>query len=309
VFKDVLSATSLDELNERAGKYWLDISPPTDARPFFFNQLRVFDLQNLKFYAEEYRRMGSFASGASLVVVGNLVAIGTLFLLILLSLLAVVVAILVPARWSIYKVEPRLAVFGTAHFLLIGLGFMFIEIGLIQRISVFMGHPIHALSVVLFSIILSTGLGSLLSEKLMPARPAGIVLWLSLLVIYLLALPHWLPALTHSSLESSGLITRSLVSIAVILPAGVLMGFGFPFGMRLVMSRDARATPWFWGINGAAGVLAAGVAVACSIAWSIDATIRIGGFCYLILMPTALLLLRSPRTASTEARAAHSSAT
>jgi hypothetical protein len=52
-----------------------------------------------------------------------------------------------------------------------------------------MGHPSYALSVVLFSIILSTGLGSLLSEKLMPARPAGILLWLSLLVIYLLALP------------------------------------------------------------------------------------------------------------------------
>ena len=94
-----------------------------------------------------------------------------------------------------------------------------------------MGHPIYALSVVLFSLILSTGLGSLLSEKLMPARPVGILFWLSLLVIYLLALPHWLPALTHSGLESAGLINRSLVSIAVILPAGVLMGFGFPFGM------------------------------------------------------------------------------
>jgi hypothetical protein len=133
--------------------------------------------------------MRSFTSGASLVVVGNLVAIGTLFLLILLSLLAVVIVIILPARSSIYKVEPRLALLGSAYFLLIGLGFMFIEIGLIQRISVFMGHPIYALSVVLFSIILSTGLGSLLSEKLMPARPAGILLWLSLLVIYLLALP------------------------------------------------------------------------------------------------------------------------
>jgi len=296
VFQDLLSATSRGELNERASKYWLDLSPPTDSRPFFFNQLRLFNLRNVKLYADEYRRTGSFTGGESLVVVGNLIAIATLLLLILLSLLAVVVAIILPARSSLHRVDRRLAILGSAYFMLIGLGFMFIEIGLIQRISVFMGHPIYALSVVLFSIILSTGLGSLLSEKLMPTRPLGILLWLSLLVIYLLALPHWLPSLTHSSLESAGLIVRSLVSIAVILPAGVLMGFGFPLGMRLVMSRDARPTPWFWGINGAAGVLAAGVAVACSIAFSIDTTIRIGAICYLVLIPTGSLLMASPRT-------------
>ena len=294
VFRDLLSATSDDDLNLRASRYWLDLSPPTDARPFFFNQLRLLDLQNLKFFADEYRRTGSFLAGSSVVVVGNMAAMGTLFLLIFLSFLAVIVAVILPARSSIYAVDPRLALLGSVYFLLIGLGFMFIEIGLIQRISVFMGHPIYALSVVLFSIILSTGLGSLLSEKLMPARPVGILFWLSLLVIYLLALPHWLPALTHSGLESAGLISRSLVSVAVILPAGVLMGFGFPLGMKLVMSRDARPTPWFWGINGAAGVLASGVAVACSIVFSIDTTLRIGGVCYLILMPIAILLMASP---------------
>lgn len=295
VFQDILSATSTADLDERTGRYWLDLSPPTDARPFFFNQLRIFNLRNLKLYADEYRRTGSYTMGESLVVVGNLIAIATLFLLIFLSLLAVVVAIILPARSSLHRVRKGLAILGSAYFLLIGLGFMFVEIGLIQRISVFMGHPIYALSVVLFSIILSTGVGSLLSEKLMPTRPIGVLFWLSLLVFYLLALPHVLPTLTRSSLESAGLLTRSLVSVAVILPAGVLMGFGFPLGMRLVMSQDARPTPWFWGVNGAAGVLAAGVAVASSIAFSIDTTIRIGALCYLLLLPTGLLLMALPR--------------
>jgi hypothetical protein len=288
----------VSSLVEKASAYRLDISPPTDARPFFFNQLRITDMLSPETFSADQFRTGGI-KGESLVVVGNLLAMGTLFLLIFLSLLAVVVAIILPARSSITKVEPRLALWGSSYFLLIGLGFMFIEIGLIQRISVFMGHPIYALSVVLFSIILSTGLGSLLSEKLMPTRPGAIVLWLSLLVIYVLALPIWLPMLTHSSLESAELITRCLASVAVILPVGVLMGFGFPFGMRLVMSLDARPTPWFWGINGAAGVLAAGVAVACSIAFSIDTTIRIGGICYLILMPMALLLRKLSLSATT----------
>ena len=73
------------------------------------------------------------------------------------------------------------------------------------------------------------------------------------------------------------------------------------------MSRDARPTPWFWGVNGAAGVLASGVAVACSIVFSIDTTIRIGSICYLILVPAALLLIRtSERGVGVEGRTPNS---
>jgi spermidine synthase len=298
VLRDVLSAVSIDDLNERAGAYWLDLSPPTDARPFFFNQLRIFNLRNLHHFIEEYRRTGS--SAASFVVVGNVVATATLFMLIVFSVIAVVFAVVLPARSAIYRVDARLARLGSAYFVLIGLGFMFIEIGLIQRMSVFLGHPSYALSVVLFSIILSTGIGSLLSERFIPMRAGGVMTWLLLLVVYLLALPHWLPALTHSSLEAASLVTRSAISVGVILPIGLLMGFGFPLGMRLVISRDDRPTPWFWGVNGAAGVLAAGLAVATSIAFSIDTTIRVGAVCYLLLVPTTLMLMAIPSLASKE---------
>ncbi len=124
---------------------------------------------------------------------------------------------------------------------------MFAEIGLIQRISVFLGHPVHALGIRLFSIILSTGAGSLLSERLVPTRPGHFVLWLGLLSAYLLLLPLWLPELLHSSLAAATLPWRALVSVAVIFPAGLLMGFGFPTGMRLITRLDGRLTPWLWG--------------------------------------------------------------
>jgi hypothetical protein len=64
--------------------------------------------------------------------------------------------------------------------------------------------------------------------------------------------------------------------------------------MRLVTTIDPRPTPWLWGVNGAAGVLAAGLAVASSIGFSIDITIRVGGFCYILLLPFAVALLRVP---------------
>ena len=69
------------------------------------------------------------------------------------------------------------------------------------------------------------------------------------------------------------------------------MGFGFPTGMRLISAISTGPTPWFWGINGAAGVLAASVAVATSIAFSIDTTLRIGAACYLVVAAPAMLLM------------------
>jgi hypothetical protein len=75
------------------------------------------------------------------------------------------------------------------------------------------------------------------------------------------------------------------------------MGFGFPTGMRLVTAIDPKPTPWLWGVNGAAGVLAAGLAVACSIGFSVDVTVEVGAFCYILLLPFALFLLRVPQLA------------
>jgi hypothetical protein len=80
------------------------------------------------------------------------------------------------------------------------------------------------------------------------------------------------------------------VCVLTIAPAGWLMGFGFPTGMRLISAVDRTPTPWFWGINGAAGVLASILAVACSIAFGISTTLIIGALCYLALSPAALTI-------------------
>jgi hypothetical protein len=290
VFRDLAGATGPDDLEARAQRYPLDISAPTDARPFFFNQLRMTHPRDWMEMVAEYRRSGSFHSGASLVAAGNLLAIGTLFLLIVLSAILVVAVIVMPGRSSVQVADRSLVWSGTAYFLLIGIGFMLVEIGLIQRMSIFIGHPVYALSIVLFSIILATGIGSFLSERLVLATKTHFAIWLGASGLYLLSLPYWLPGLTHT-MEAAALLGRAAVSVAVIVPPGILMGFAFPTGMRLATRRDPRPTPWFWGINGAAGVLAAGIGVMTNIAFSINTTMQLGGLCYLLLYPASILLL------------------
>ena len=83
---------------------------------------------------------------------------------------------------------------------------------------------------------------------------------------------------------------RVFVALAAIGPSGVLMGFGFPTGMRLVNAIDTGPTPWFWAVNGAAGVLAAGAAVATSVAFSINVSLWVGAGCYLLLAPIGTAL-------------------
>ena len=226
---------------------------------------------------------------------GNLSATLTLAILILISAVLVAATIIVPLRSTASTGHPVLVGAGTVYFALIGIGFMMAEIGLLQRISVFLGHPVYALSVVLFSLILSTGIGSLVSERVpldssARARSAG----RSSPACTFFVLPFWLPDVLLR-LESAGLLVRAGLAVLVLAPAGFLMGFGFPTGMRLVSAIDARPTPWFWGINGAAGVLAASLAVLTSIEFGIDTTLRVGAICYLLLPGPALLLVRSAR--------------
>jgi hypothetical protein len=295
VLRDLLSAKDADDLGARAAGYPLDVSAPTDSRPFFFNLLRIAHPEDVLDIIRDLRRTHSFHEGANSAVVGNLMAAGTLLVIILLSAIVVLLAVVLPARSAVHRADPKLVAWGTGYFLLIGLGFMFVEIALIQRVSVFMGHPTYGLAVVLFSIILSTGIGSVLSERASLTSPTRLVLWPLVLGAYLLALPHWLPEVVHSGLEASGAPVRALAAVAVIAPAGLLMGFGFPTGMKLAMAADPRPMPWFWGVNGAAGVLGSGLAVACSIAFSIDATIAVGAVCYIALALVALPLLGQRR--------------
>ena len=95
------------------------------------------------------------------------------------------------------------------------------------------------------------------------------MLWSGLLAIYLIALPFGLPFFV-GAFESYPILIRAAAAVLMIAPLGLLMGFGFPTGMALVNACDSRPTPWFWAINGAAGVLAASIALAVNISFSIN---------------------------------------
>jgi spermidine synthase len=281
---EIVEAETPEELGALSTRRHLDLSATTDDRPFFFNQLNALDPQSIRYALD--RTDG--------IVRGNLIATIALVMITAISALLVVVTMILPTLPSLRQTPPALARAGTVYFLLIGLGFMFVEIGLIQRLSMFLGHPVYGLAIGLFGIILSTGVGSLLSERIALMSSARIAAWAGALGLYLAAMPFWFPAMV-AAYEGASLPGRVLVSLAAIVPPGALMGFGFPLGMRLVNAIDTRPTPWFWAVNGAAGVLAASLAVAISIAFSINTSLWIGAVCYVLLGPLGIALVSLSR--------------
>jgi hypothetical protein len=279
VMAAILEARTPETLANLSTAYQLDLTPAHDDRPFFFEQLRISDPKALL----------SAMRADEGVIRGNFKAISTLAIIIVLSLVLVFATILIPSLPSLRHVELPTALLGSAYFLLIGLGFMFVEMGLIQRISVYLGHPIYGLAIGLFGIIVSTGLGSLLSSRMSLLTGRRLIVWVGLLSIYIAALPYWLSALINV-FASAALPVRAMVALLAIVPSGVLMGFGFPTGMQIVNHIDQRPTPWFWAINGVAGVLASALAVTISIEFSISATLWCGAACYFLLGPIAVML-------------------
>jgi len=284
VLRGLMTATDRGRLDRVAGSAWLDLTVPTDERPFFFNQLR---LRNIPAVLPLLMR-NEIGYG---VFRGNLVASIALVLVVIVAAIAVLCTIVLPLRHAVRNAPPGLIATGTIYFALIGTGFMFAEISLLQYFGVFLGHPIYAMSVCLFSLILSAGLGSLASDRLALNTAPRITAWGVLVSGYLFAAQVVLPGI-FAAMSSGGVMVRIAVALAVLMPAGFLMGFAFPTGMKMVNTISREPAAWFWGINGATGVLASTLAVMIGIAMGINVTMMLAAGCYLLLIPAALALLR-----------------
>jgi len=282
LLRQIIESRDPVTLNRILDSTYLNLTVPTDAKPFFFNQLRMFDIPTL---LKILRRGGDGG-----VMWGNLVASAVLIMILFISIAAVIATILIPLKSAARECSRSLAVAGSLYFSLIGMGFMLAEIALLQYFSVYLGHPIYSLGVCLFSLILASGLGSLASDWLKLNTRGKLLAWACMVVVYLAAMAWILPSIFAATTDREWLV-RIGITLAAIMPLGFLLGFAFPTGMRLVNTIDSQPTPWFWGINGATGVLASVLGVMFSMSFGIDVTMLIAAACYLLVIPTSFALM------------------
>lgn len=245
-----------------AAAYPLDVAAPTDDDPFFFSMKRLSDL--------EVASLGDTIGAPDPMIV--LLVSFAILLVGCLALLALPLALV--ARTS----RPPLASLG--FFAAIGLGFLVLEIVLIQRFVLFLGFPTYALSVVLSSLLLATGTGALLTarrglgdRRTLLRALAGACTAITLVAFGLLPLLEALIDLPFAA--------RLAVTVAIIAPIGLLLGTAMPIGLVRLDALHPGAVPWAWAANGIASVLGSVVAIAVAINAGYRAATLIALACYL----------------------------
>ena len=266
------------DLETAVTNYPLDISVPTDDRPFFFNFAGYNDLGASEFAANPSYRSSAEANYALLSVLGISVLFAALFIIgpVTSSQRSI---LLLSRNWSYLL-----------YFAALGIGFMMVMVPSIQRLTIYLGSPTYALAVVLFTILFSSGIGSLTTHRVTAdgVLPRLSRVILGLLLVIALHLPI-IPLIVQWT-QAWIFPIRVIVVIAFIFPAGFLMGQPFPLGMKWVSSQNAAIIPWLWAINGAASVIGSASATVLGLATGFR-VVSIGGlFCYGLALALATLV-------------------
>lgn len=276
--------TSKSRFHQFADSFPLDISATTDDRPFFFNMLRWTD-------AAEGNRV---AQGPNTVNLLAVYILGDLTVLVLaLTLVFVILPLFLTTRLKRQKGVFPFSLF----FASIGWGFMMIEISQMQRLIVFLGHPAFSLTVVLFALLLSGGIGSFTTQRITGDNFSRQSLIRIGILLCLLVLQGALTSPAIHAFYSQPTWLRILLAIALLFPPGFFMGMAFPLGMKLASSQVPALTPWFWGINGGMTVCASVVAVGIALILGISAAYWTGVAFYCLAALSFVIALRNDRSA------------
>jgi hypothetical protein len=257
----ILSAESVD-----LETGWVDVSPTTDDRPFFFQTVPVFG-------TIVGARLAHMSSNENSVLL-----LRSLMLWITVLALALFA---IPLAFARRRGGVGDMVQGGTYFGLIGLAFMFVEGPWLQRFILYLGHPSYAAGVVLASLLFAAGSGSLVASRVGSAR----LRWALLALPVVVAVSNLGMAPVFDATVGAPFGLRVLASIALLAPAGFLMGMALPAGM-MRFSQANRAG--FWAMNGIASVVGTVLALALAMSWGLQAVAFAGAGVYLLASLTML---------------------
>jgi predicted membrane-bound spermidine synthase len=256
-----------------------NIAPPRDNNPFFFNTIRPGDVLEGLQGSDEWRKtnLGTFVLFALLVITAGLV------------LLFIIGPLVVARRRDLATGTPR-KLAHLLYFACLGAGFIIVEVAMIQKFILFLGHPVYSLAVVLFSLLLFSGMGSWLSGRiegadLRPPLVKALVVLAALVLVYVVVLPPIFYNLVQLALPA-----RILIAVLLMAPLAIVMGMPMPTGIRILARGSPEMVPWAWGVNGATSVMGSVAALVIAILTGFNQALVVGASLYL----AAILFVARP---------------
>ncbi|MES9853770.1 MAG: hypothetical protein ABW170_18285 [Candidatus Thiodiazotropha sp. L084R] len=254
--------------------YKFNLQPATDDRPYFHH---FFKWQSFK---EALKLRGS--GGMPLVEWGYVVLLLSLGITTLLSALLIILPLIYMPRSASTVTKTATSGSVLAYFAFIGLAFLLIEIGIIQKFQLFLHHPIYAITASLCAFLCFSGLGSYLSERLRYRQShqqialKAIITLCTISLIYLVLLPLLFDLLSHLSMTM-----KIITSILLIAPMAICMGMPFPLALAAMKQGQTELIPWAWGINGYASVISASLSTVIAIQFGFKAVLIFAIILYL----------------------------
>jgi hypothetical protein len=267
--------------------YPYNVTAVDDDRPFFFYTVQPRDLVNFVLYASTLSRDYKINR-----------AVPLLFAVMAISIFATLLVLVLP-RWLLGDRLPRqsgVAAF-LGYFLCLGAGYILIQVALIQKFILLLGHPEYALTVIVFSMLVWSGLGSYASKAVIAGRDGVLMLVLAAIAVLVSVLAVAAGPLV--ALAAAWPIEAKVALTAFsIAPAAFLMGMPFPSGLRRMEQRHAPSVRWAWSINSASSVLGSAGAIFLAIYLGLRVTLLIGGALYVCAL--IVILATGRRAAESE---------
>ena len=251
------------------------LAPTTDDRPFFNQHTRWASLTLTTVWdLFTQGRLGRLALEDRPVA-----EVAVLVLLVQAILIATGLIVLPLARFARAGVHaPHCGRF-LLYFAGLGVGFILIEMALVQRFTLFLGQPVYTFAVVLAGLLVCTGAGAALAGRL-HAQPQQHLRWILPLIVVLVVGTAFLTPLVLSAALALPLVWRILLALCLIAPLGVLLGLPFPTGLRVVAHTAPVLVPWAWGVNSFCTVIGTAVALMLGMAYGFTAVLMIAALCY-----------------------------
>ncbi|MCD4780003.1 MAG: hypothetical protein K8S27_05565 [Candidatus Omnitrophica bacterium] len=236
-FEDYVQAFKQGKEREFARQYPFDISVITDDNPFFYKYYKFKSFQPTKIYRSHH-------TGTVIFLTQILAFIQAIFFI----LIFIFVPLFVFKVKQLKKLSFKHTLAFICYFCCLGMGYMFLEIPLMQRFTLFFGSPIYSISITLAVLLISTGIGSMLIPvfKKWHKQYIGIIAFflLAYVVVFELFWPYY-----FNQFIGLAFPVRILLASLVLSPFGILLGVFFPSGLMLIKEDQKELIAWAWGLN------------------------------------------------------------
>lgn len=268
------------KLNNTRPYFYLKAS--TDDSPFFFNKI-------------QFRAVPGVLLGITKDV-GIFLLYGLFIISSVLSLILIVVPLYLNKK-DLFEKEAKSKFLYLIYFSLLGIAFMLMEISFVQKFMIFLGLPIYSTTVVIFSILVFSGIGSFFTNKIAENKLKSHLKIILLVIIGIILCYNLSLYPLFNKLLGIGIKIRILISIFLLSVMGFFIGMPFPIGMKLLGLKYKGLIPFCWSLNGIFSVLGSILAVILAMNIGFTKTIFLAASLYFIafmilcLMKTKFILL------------------